>query len=199
MTKIDFFSSYLLYLLIFVMSTLISCDEVTSESARYEIEKTDYANWKQLLHIVEITPLQADTNCLMSYAEKCFFTKDKIFFHDYKAKQVYVFSSDGKFLHTIGKKGHAMSEYTSINDTWLQEDKSEFIIMDGRGQLYYDMNDGDFIKREKNNSNDNVYCRFSVQSDGSILYIPDVDGKSSVVSHKGNEKFAQTKRSSIYR
>ncbi len=129
---------------------MASCGgEASSDVREFKLEKTDYKDWAKLLDVVSIVQLQESDSCLMSFAQKCIFTNDCIVFWEYKAKKIYSFSYDGKFLRQIGRMGHSASEYTNIDDICTTNNDSVMMLLDNRGVACYDVNSGKFVGRKK--------------------------------------------------
>ena len=128
--------------------------EASPDVKEFKLEKTDYKDWAKLLDVVSAVQLQENDSCLMSYAQKCFFTGKYVIFSDSKAKKVYSFSYDGKFLRQIGSRGHSASEYIDINDICMSENDSALMVFDGRGMVCYSPDNGKFVERKKFHSQD---------------------------------------------
>lgn len=176
------------------MFFLVSCTKATDNSKTIKIDSTDFSNWQGLLKITDIIPLEEDSCNLISIADKCLFSKDFLFISDYKTKKVYKYSRNGKFLGTIGKRGHAKDEYTDILDMWLTDSDSTLVILDTRSLMYYCTRTCVLKKTVRNKNYD--YERFAIQNDGNILFVPDIDGKASIISEgiDGVKEIRQRKR-----
>ena len=70
-----------------------------------------------------------------------------MYFWDHKAKVIYRFSADGKFVCKIGERGRALSEYIEIKDMQVDKQASVLKVLDDRGILNYRLQDGKFIGR----------------------------------------------------
>ena len=163
-----------------VLIFLVSCTNVTDNFKTIKIDSADFSNWEELLEITDIVPLEEDSCYLISIADKCIFSKDYLFLSDYKTKKIYKYSKNGNFLGTIGKRGHAKNEYTDILDMWLTDNDSTLVILDTRSLLFYCTRTGEYRKTVRNKNYD--YERFAIQNDGNILFVPDIDGKASIIS-----------------
>ena len=139
-----------LFHLALVILVATSCGGDTSSDAKeFKLEKTDYKDWAKLLNVESVVQLQENDSCPMSHAQKCIFTDNCIVFCDYKAKKIYTFSYDGKYLRKIGRMGHSASEYIRICDVCMNEDNSQVMVLDDRGIVCYDINNGNFVERKK--------------------------------------------------
>ncbi len=144
-----------LFHLAFVILIAASCgSEASSDVKEFKLEKTDYKDWAKLLNVVSVAQLQENDSCLMSYAQKCIFTDKCIVFSDYKAKKIYTFSYDGKFLCQIGRMGHSAAEYMRIADICMNDDNTQVMVFDDRGVVCYDVNNGKFVERKNMTSSD---------------------------------------------
>ncbi len=144
-----------LFHLALVILVAASCgDETSPDVKEFKLEKTDYKDWEKLLGVVSAVQLQENDSCLMSFAQKCIFTDKRIVFSDSKAKKIYSFSYDGKFLRQIGSRGHSASEYMDINDICISENDSALMVFDGRGMVCYSPDNGKFVERKKFHSQD---------------------------------------------
>ena len=140
----------ILFHLAFVILVAASCGGDTSSDAKeFKLEKTDYKDWEKLLNVESVVQLQENDSCRISYAQKCIFTDKCIVFSDYKAKKIYTFSYDRKYLCQIGCLGHSASEYIRICDVCMNEDNSQVMVLDDRGIVCYDINNGNFVERKK--------------------------------------------------
>ena len=139
---------FIIHILLLTLLT-ISCDNSSQNSKVFHVENHDYKDWSKLIDVKDVFQLQENENCYMSYAAKCIVLDDIIVYHDYKAKRIYSFTKDGKYLYTIGKLGHAASEYTSIKDICVDEKDSVVMVLDDRGIICYNLRNGSFKERKK--------------------------------------------------
>lgn len=177
--------------------TIMSCEETSSKVEEFNIEKSDYKDWDRLLNVESVIQLQ-ETDCnLMSYARKCIVTDSNIFFWDYKAKCIYSFSTDGKFICQIGRLGHSGSEYAELWDICMGEKDSTIMVLDGRGVLCYNPKDGRFVERKKFSSpNFGEYEIIAPVGASDFLCYTDSRNSNSIVldSPKGWEGLRKSKR-----
>lgn len=164
---------------------LISCENTTNLSREIQVKSTKFCDWEKIFKVVDVVPLQEDSNCLISMADHCLLSKDCLFICDYKTKEIYKFSLSGDYLGRIGRNGHGSEEYTNVYDMRLTENDSTLVVLDTRYLLFYNSNTGSLKKRIRNKSND--YERFAIQNDGCILYVPDIDGTASIISEKAEK------------
>ena len=139
----------LLFCVLTVLSMASCGGETSSDAKEFKLEKIDYKDWAKLLNVESVVQLQENDSSLMSFALKCIFTNDCIVFWEYKAKKIYTFSYDGKFLRQIGRMGHSASEYSNIDDICMSGNDSVMMLLDNRGVVCYDVNSGKFVGRKK--------------------------------------------------
>jgi hypothetical protein len=68
-------------------------------------------------------------------------------FDKYKAKKLFVFDKNGKYIRQIGNLGQGPGEYATLNDFCINKEKREIYILDNlRKILMYDMDTGKHLK-----------------------------------------------------
>jgi hypothetical protein len=67
----------------------------------------------------------------------------KVFVFDRKHYKFFVFSPEGKFLYSFGKKGEGPGEYKSAGNFFLE---GKYVIVSDYGKLHYFTKDGKFSK-----------------------------------------------------
>ncbi|HEY9542144.1 6-bladed beta-propeller [Prevotella sp.] len=160
----------------------MACKQTPANSKEFHVDNYGYKNWSTLLNIKDVIQLQENTNCLMSYAAKCIVLDSTIIYQDYKAKRIYSFSSDGKYLCTIGKMGHAASEYTSIKDICINKKDSVMMVLDDRGLVCYNLYDGKFKERKKFFSqNSNEYEKAEFVGNSEFICFTDNRNDNTIV------------------
>lgn len=61
---------------------------------------------------IEIIPLETTEECLISKINRIEFYQDKIFVSDKANAKIFVFTSEGKYLKSIGTQGGGPGEYS---------------------------------------------------------------------------------------
>ena len=122
--------------------------------------KTDNAkiiNTAELLDMVDqIDYIKLDSSEPIGKITKMIVIKDKIFILDsHVAQRVFVFDKTGKLLFQIKNKGRGPKEYLSIWDIQVDTVRNEILVDDAlaRSFLYFSMDDGTFLRREKGIAN----------------------------------------------
>nr|WP_320995399.1 6-bladed beta-propeller [Bacteroides intestinalis] len=88
---------------------------------------------------VEIIPLETTEECLISKINRIEFYQDKIFVSDKANAKIFVFTSEGKYLKSIGTQGGGPGEYSFLGDFTLKGDS--VVIQDRYNSKYiaYDL------------------------------------------------------------
>ena len=100
--------------------------------------------------------IKLDSSEPIGQIDKMIVTKDKILILDsFSAQQIFVFDKTGKLLYRIKNKGRGPKEYISIWDMQVDTIRNEILLNDAlaRSYLYFSINDGQFIRREKGIAN----------------------------------------------
>lgn len=110
------------------------------------IDKSDF-DWLSLVDVKHIIPLDITDKSLLGLAQKCLVKNERILFLDYKMKTVFVFDSDGHFLFCIDSQGGGDKEYIELIDVNFNYNNTQIVILDQKSLLFYDVNDGHFLRR----------------------------------------------------
>jgi hypothetical protein len=83
--------------------------------------------------------LETTEKCLIGEVNHIKVTENRIFILDRdKAKALFVFDFEGKFLFQVGSKGEGPGEYFSADDFFVDEAKQQIMIYNSRSLHYYD-------------------------------------------------------------
>lgn len=83
---------------------------------------------------VEVIPLEMKDECLISQIVRIEFYKDKILVSDKANAKIFVFTSEGKYLKSIGKQGQGPGEYSFLGDFTL---KGDSVVVQDRSRNKY--------------------------------------------------------------
>ncbi|MDR3184126.1 MAG: 6-bladed beta-propeller [Prevotellaceae bacterium] len=124
----------------------------------------------------EFIPLETSEESLFGYIDKIIIHNDKFYILDKtKTRRINVFNSNGKFSHTIGKRGDGPEEYTKIEDFTIDEKNGQVIILSFPSILYrYDL-EGNFMERKKISD----YLLWHICYDGAEGFLCSTDYQSS--------------------
>ncbi len=115
---------------------------------------------------IEFIPLENKENVLLGDVLKII--KSGGFFYLYDASgNLFSFNEKGKFAHRIGKMGNGPEEYNVIADFTVDETNNR-VIVNSFGKLLFYTTDGEYVKTEKTDANNQV---MDVDSEGRIFYI----------------------------
>ena len=121
--------------------------------------------------IQSIDYIKLDSSDPIGTINKMIVTKDKIFILDaHIAQRIFVFDKTGKLLYRIKNKGRGPKEYLSIHDMQIDTVRNEILVNDAlaRSYLYFSINDGAFLRREKGIANcyvtrvDSLYVNYQI-------------------------------------
>ncbi len=113
-------------------------------------------------------PLETKEECLINRVKSVHFYDSLIIVTDVK-RGIMVFSGNGKFLYNIGKIGRGPEEYTSINQSYVNDQLGSVFVIDGanRKLLRYNI-DGKYLSKI---SIPDHYGVFYVDSLGEITLV----------------------------
>lgn len=83
---------------------------------------------------IEIIPLETTEECLISKINRIEFYRNKIFVSDRSNAKIFVFTSEGKYLKSIGKQGLGPGEYSFLGDFTL---KGDSVVIQDRSRNKY--------------------------------------------------------------
>ncbi|MEY8687453.1 6-bladed beta-propeller [Bacteroides sp. AN502(2024)] len=166
-------------LIAFIGISLLSCGHRVKTEKNIKVIKTvqaHEADWSKMTHIDSMIPLEMTESSLLSIAQKCLVSKERILFCDSKLKQVLAFNRQGRFLFSVGNKGGAANEYVELRDVIFSKDESQIEILDPTGILIYSALDGHFLEKKKvPNFNLNDCFRFTSIKDSVYLFFKSKD------------------------
>lgn len=177
-----------LYILGIVIVALSACTYKSNDGEMIIVKSTDFNDWASLMDIKNIVVLQDTFQAPhLSVANKCIVGRQQILFWDYKARLVYAYNMEGKYLFTVGGIGRANNEYVDLSDVAFSPDQKEIHVLDKSGIKIYNANDGVFIRKRLFNGiessnikgflpcNENSYLLFTPDNEYSICKIDSID------------------------
>ncbi len=115
--------------------------------------------------------LELTDNSIIGSINKMQVIEDKLIILDKsRAKSLFVFNKDGKFLYKVGERGGGPGEYTGISDFTIDIDRKIIFLMDENRQIInaYDLMDGKFLYDI--NIRDEYSKSYHIQFADSVLY-----------------------------
>lgn len=138
---------YTVKIIVFCVVSLFVCGCTEENNVRtFDMTIHDFEKWDELISVEKYVVLEETENSLLAGVDKCVLADSAIYTFCRRFDKVFKFSFDGKFLSTVSEKGRAKSEYFDISDIAYDRSKSEIVIADSRGLLWYDTA-GNFQKR----------------------------------------------------
>ena len=134
-------------IIVFSIVSFLVCGCTEKDNVRtFDMTAHDFEKWDQLVSVEKYVVLEETENSMLAGIDKCVLGDSAIYAFCRKYDKVFKFSLDGKFLSTVGEKGHAKSEYINISDIVYDQKNHQIVIADERGFLWYD-SDGRFLRR----------------------------------------------------
>lgn len=136
--------------LLSAMLILHSCSserKVEENAFVIDYNETTMFKWDEIIDIEEVIPLETNNSCLLSYANKCIVSDNRIVYSDSKQRALYVFDRKGNFIYAIDALGAGNAEYTMIKDVIVSQNKLNIMILDNTSILVFDLADGAYIDR----------------------------------------------------
>ena len=121
--------------------------------------------------IDEITylPLETKKESLIGTVSKVIRFNDKYVVADKKRGKIFLFDNKGKFISTIGEKGHGPKEYVKLEDIEINKKDTSLVVIGNVSPLrliYYSLNNSASSEKEYRNLSGQ---RFSLSSSNSII------------------------------
>lgn len=115
-----------------------------------KIDSTVTIESKDLIADISVVRLESSWKNVIGKVDQLLFADDKIIVFDrYKAKAVFVFDKEGKFLNRIGMLGHGPQEYVEPSYIALVPEKNQVAVFDlsPKKVKIYNL-DGKFVRSE---------------------------------------------------
>jgi hypothetical protein len=112
------------------------------------LSNTKEIRLSQIATDIQYIPLETKEECLITTVSQIFTFNDKIIVFDERQRNIYLFTTDGKFIRRIGEKGVGPGEYNEAFRVNFNYKDSSILVKD-RDNIFYGL-DGKFI--EKNSS-----------------------------------------------
>ena len=172
------------FILISILFILPGCSEKKTESeypiidVLGSVEKYQRVYCSDYFSSIELIPLETREDCLLPgvNSPKIILKDSFIFMRSIDA--VYSFSTSGKFLNQIGRKGQGPGEYVLTSRYFLSTDRSIIYVEDVRKILEYDFYGNHINSIQKPLVGNKTPHNFSYVGDGVFISSIDNDGKN---------------------
>ncbi len=121
----------------------------TPQTIKLSLLNNNYEDFYSYVDSIKLIKLESLSESIIGKVSKLFIVNDTLFIADYyKAKSIFAFDCNGKFLYKINHLGQGPGEYQSINMVHLSN--GNFIILDWHTWkiIKYDLK-GNFISEKK--------------------------------------------------
>lgn len=137
--------------LILILIGFNSCNKNSNEidAKRLHIDKIEkYILLSDIASDVEFIFLDNTKESFFDFIDNFILWDGNFYFTDFNKKQLFIFSSNGKFINKINKLGKGPSEYAIIHDFTIDVDNKQIVIYDiaSSNFLRYTL-EGDFIEK----------------------------------------------------
>lgn len=113
-------------------------------------------------HLEALTYVQLDSALPLGNVEKLTVAGRKVAL--LSRSQIYAYDLDtGKLLYHIDKKGHGHNEYVDIRNIQIIPEDNEIMAVDdlGKSYFYFDLNNGQFLRKETSLIGSMVACKYN--------------------------------------
>ena len=108
---------------------------------------TEQYYFSDIFQIEAMVPLETSADFFVSKSPKVVTVDGNYYIHEKKLSGLYVFNTNGRFLHQIGKLGQGPGEYYKISDFDIDKEKQQVLVYSNsdRAVMVYSL-EGEFIK-----------------------------------------------------
>lgn len=108
-------------------------------------DKSDYSD---IIEVLEVVKLQTSENSIIGEIRKIEYINDKFYIKD-KNQVLFIFDSNGNFIHKLNKRGRGPKEYLEMRDYYVN-DKGFITVLSYKALITYNSN-LEFIDKRKFN------------------------------------------------
>ena len=139
---------------VMLLLVLFGCGKTTDKTNKFALVlKPDLRekeiSYKKLFSGCEIIEIETNVECLLSNIDKMICKGDSIYIFDMHLSNLYLFSSDGKFLNKIGERGQGPEEYIQCYDFSLYPNSDIVSMLSPYGEIINYHNNGKYSDRKK--------------------------------------------------
>lgn len=115
-----------------------------------DIKSTGSIDLNKISDLYDIIALETTDENYIKQVEQIFLIDTFIVVWDSKVNEIFLFNKKGKYLHSIGSKGHGPEQYGKIEDVYVDYNNKTISILDNAKQTVISYSiQGDFIKTNK--------------------------------------------------
>ena len=160
----------LLLFSLIICCCLCSCTQRNdTDGITIDATSHDFTQWNEILDFADTIPLQQTGESVLSNVDNMILCPGGFLLTDVKTGKIFKFASDGRLVYSTGELGRANNEYLRPLDICLSNDGQNFVLLDESGLLYYRLNDGKFVKKEKIFNNNQYWNKFMIDKAGNIF------------------------------
>ncbi|HYQ55789.1 MAG TPA: 6-bladed beta-propeller [Draconibacterium sp.] len=126
----------------------VCCQTEEILKLEYNFKEAEPLKMSEIISEISYIPLETNPSCLLGYMWIPVFGEDILVNTSDGGESIYRFSSDGKYLNTIGRKGNGPNEYNGCTDLFLQGDTVYIVSNFTDDILCYSLT-GEFLKKYK--------------------------------------------------
>jgi hypothetical protein len=163
----------LVILTLILCAFVITCKE-KEKPANYHLLTIDISQPKPgdprlstIADKIDYIQLETNDSCLIGKIKKSRITKSGVYISD--GEKILRFDLKGKFLNKIGNVGRGPGEYINILDFFVDDTRSQAILMQSNCIFVYSI-DGDFLWKQSTPINQRLFSRLP---DGKFVYLFD--------------------------
>ena len=131
-----------------------SCSRQVDESAMHcinfqeAVKNVSEVKLSEYVSALEYTPIETHPFAILGEIGSHFAADDSLIFFVYPNTQncIYIFTRDGQYVKSIGKKGNGPGEYLGIRSMEILSEKNALFVEGGDKALIYSLSDGKCIE-----------------------------------------------------
>jgi hypothetical protein len=134
----------------------------------------------------EYIPLETNEECIIGQPTKIILYDNKFYILDpRKAKAIFVFSSDGRFIRKFSKMGRGPGEFARLEDFCIEPGTNNIVILDDNIFLKYFKEDGTYIKTIRISF---PAMRFDFPDENHISFVPGGNEDYLIITDKEGKR-----------
>lgn len=118
------------------------------ETIHIDVNNNVKKTYSEVAKTTTFIPLATDSNCMISEVSKIYVSKDKMNILDKRARVIYTFDKNGKFLFKTAHIGTGKGQYMRIDDFEINGDGSVIELLDGTTNKLLTYSGGSFLSEK---------------------------------------------------